>query len=92
MPTESKAMVSPASVVLGSPNELRHESEQHVSLCEALDRLLHKGAVLKGEITISIANVDLVYLGFHILLASVDTARRMMQPPEQVGPMTEGTS
>ncbi len=51
------------------------EREKHMGLCEALDRLLHKGAVLKGEITISVANIDLVYLGFHVLLASVDTAR-----------------
>jgi hypothetical protein len=57
-----------------------HDHEQHVSLCEALDRLLHKGAVLKGEITISVANVDLVYLGFHILLASVETARGLVGP------------
>jgi len=54
--------------------------QTHATLSEALDRLLTKGAVLKGEITISIANVDLVYLGFHVLLASVDTARTMMQP------------
>ena len=58
------------------------DKEKHVSLCEALDRLLNKGAVLKGEITISIANVDLVYLGFHVLLASVDTAREMLCPTQ----------
>lgn len=52
-----------------------HDPNEHLGLCEALDRLLHKGAVLKGEITISVANIDLVYLGFHMLLASVETAR-----------------
>lgn len=57
-----------------------HDRDEHVSLCEALDRLLHKGAVLKGEITISVANVDLVYLGFHVLLASVETARELVGP------------
>ena len=52
----------------------------NVSLCEALDRLLHKGAVIKGEVTISVANIDLVYLGFHVLLASVETARQFVGP------------
>ncbi|QYO64812.1 gas vesicle protein [Leptolyngbya sp. 7M] len=47
-----------------------------ITLCEALDRLLHKGAVLKGEVTISVAGVELVYLGLHVLLASVETVRR----------------
>ncbi len=56
------------------------DGNTHVSLCEALDRLLTKGAVLKGEITISVANVDLVYLGFHVLLASVETARSLVGP------------
>lgn len=46
-----------------------------VSLCEALDRLLNKGAVVSGDITISVAGVDLVYLGLELVLSSVDTAR-----------------
>jgi hypothetical protein len=46
-----------------------------VSLCEALDRILHKGAVIHGEVMISVAGIDLVYLGLQVILASVDTAR-----------------
>lgn len=46
-----------------------------VSLCEALDRILHKGAVLFGEVTISVADIDLVYLGLKVILASMETAR-----------------
>lgn len=61
------------------------DREKHMGLCEALDRLLHKGAVLKGEITISVANIDLVYLGFHVLLASVDTARGFLGAPAAGG-------
>lgn len=55
------------------------DRQGHVSLCEALDRLLHKGVVLKGEVTISVAEVDLVYLGFQALLASSDTARDYLE-------------
>ena len=34
-----------------------HEHEQ-ISLCEALDRVLNKGAVVVGEVTVSVAEVD----------------------------------
>lgn len=48
---------------------------QEVSLCEALDRILSKGAVLYGEVMLSVADVDLVYLGLQVILSSVETAR-----------------
>jgi Gas vesicle protein len=48
---------------------------KNVSLCEALDRILHKGAVLHGEVMISVADIDLVYLGLQVILASMETAR-----------------
>ena len=44
-------------------------------LCEALDRILNKGAVLFGEVLISVADIDLVYLGLQVILASMETAR-----------------
>ena len=50
--------------------------EDHVSLCEVLDRVLNKGVVVVGEVVISVADVDLVYLGLHLMLTSVETARR----------------
>jgi hypothetical protein len=48
---------------------------QRVSLCEALDRVLNKGAVVAGEVIISVAGIDLVYLGLQLVLTSVETAR-----------------
>lgn len=42
-----------------------------VSLCETLDRLLDKGVVVAGTITISVADIDLLYLDLHCLLSSV---------------------
>lgn len=47
-----------------------------VPLVELVDRLLHRGVVLTGEMTVSVAGVDLVYLGLSVVLASVDTIRR----------------
>lgn len=55
-------------------NETTYCERGHASLCEALDRVLHKGAVIVGEVTISVADVDLVYLGLQLVLCSVDTA------------------
>jgi hypothetical protein len=44
-----------------------------LSLVEALDRLLHRGVVLSGQATISLADVDLVHLGLHLVLAASGT-------------------
>jgi hypothetical protein len=58
-----------------------------VSLCEALDRILNKGAVLFGEVMISVADIDLVYLGLQVILASMETARGFKPQGEgQLGP------
>jgi hypothetical protein len=44
-----------------------------VTLLELVDRVLNKGVVLSGDITLSVANVDLVYVGLRVLLSSVAT-------------------
>ena len=56
------------------PTPALSASEQ-VSLCEALDRVLNKGAVVVGEVTISVADIDLIYLGLQVVLSSIETAR-----------------
>ena len=47
-----------------------------LSLCETLDRVLNTGVVVHGDITISVANIDLIYIGLRALLTSVETARQ----------------
>jgi gas vesicle structural protein len=47
-----------------------------VALLDVLDAVLEKGVVLKGDIMISIAGIDLVYLDLRILLTSVETLIR----------------
>ena len=42
-------------------------------MLELVDRLLHKGVVLVGEAAISVAGVDLIYLGLNVVLAAVET-------------------
>lgn len=54
-----------------------HDESREVSLCEVLDRVLNKGVVVAGEIVISVADIDLIYLGLQLVLTSVETARRV---------------
>ena len=44
-----------------------------------LDQVLNKGAVIDGEATVSVAGIDLVYLGLKLILTSIETARRESQ-------------
>jgi len=48
-----------------------------VSLCEVLDRVLNTGVVVVGEVVISVADIDLIYLGLNVTLTSVETANRL---------------
>ncbi len=52
------------------------ETEEELSLLETLDHLLDRGVVIAGEATISIGDVDLLYLGLNIVLANVDAIIR----------------
>ena len=52
-------------------------NEKQLTLLDLLDRAIYKGVVLNGDITISVANVDLVYLGLKLLLTSVDRIEEM---------------
>jgi len=55
---------------------------EHVSLCEAIDRILNKGAVVTGDVMISVADIDLVYLGLRCVLTSIETARESLMKPD----------
>ena len=56
-----------------SQNNEQLLKSQHFTLLELLDRLLDKGAMVKGEILLSVADIDLVYLNLGLLLSSVKT-------------------
>ena len=49
-------------------------AEDDVSLVEILDHVLNAGVVIHGSVVISLAGVDLVYLGLNVILTSVETA------------------
>jgi hypothetical protein len=58
------------------------DRQEQVSLCEALDRILNKGAVVVADVTISVAGIDLVYLSLQALLTSVETGQRLRNQEE----------
>ena len=53
------------------------ELQERITLLELVDRVLDKGVVLTGDITLSVADVDLVYVGLRAVLASVGTLERL---------------
>jgi len=59
-----------------SPTALSIEGDSDLSLLDILDHVLNSGAVIHGSVVISLAGVDLVYLGLNVILTSVETALR----------------
>jgi hypothetical protein len=57
----------------------RPKLEEQVTLVELVDRVLASGVVLTGDITLAVADVDLVYVGLRVLLASVSTLDRLAE-------------
>jgi hypothetical protein len=60
----------------GCTTTLSIAGENDVSLLDILDHVLNSGVVLHGSLVISLAGVDLVYLGLNVVLTSVETALR----------------
>ena len=58
------------------PPEPLEADDERVSLCELLDRVLTKGVVIRGDIVISVADIDLLYLGVQVVLSATETARQ----------------
>lgn len=50
-----------------------NDLDKEVTLLDLLDRLLNKGIVIKGDLTVSVANVDLLYIGLNLIVTSVET-------------------
>jgi hypothetical protein len=48
--------------------------QREVALVDLVDRLLAGGVVIGGDITLTIADVDLVYVGLRALITSVSGA------------------
>ena len=49
------------------------DQSKDITILELLDRVLNKGVILTGDIVISVADIDLIYLGVKLMLSSVET-------------------
>jgi hypothetical protein len=61
--------------------------EPRVELSEVLNHILDKGVVLRGEVMLAVADIDLVQLDLGLLLTAVETA---MRSPRIRGPGAAG--
>jgi gas vesicle structural protein len=64
-------------VLVGSDVEMLENSE--LSLLETLDHVLNRGLVIAGEITISVADIDLIFVGLNVLVSSVEKAHEVLR-------------
>ena len=52
--------------------------DEELSLLETLDHVLDHGLVVAGEVTIAVADVDLIFVGLNVLLGSTETINRVL--------------
>ena len=51
-------------------------TKKELTVVDLLDRILDKGVVINGDITISVVGVDLLSLKINLVIASLETAKR----------------
>ena len=54
-----------------------HMAPQSTSIIDILDRVLDKGLVVAGDISISLANVELLTIKIRLLVCSIDKAEQI---------------
>ncbi len=65
-----------------NPSEELYEydpEKEKLLLSDVLDRVLNTGVTISGDLTIGIADVDLIYVGLRVLLSSVDKLQEDQQ-------------
>lgn len=53
---------------------LARDDDDRLVLGDLIDHLLNKGVVIQGEVVLSLAGVDLVYLRLQAMLSAADRA------------------
>jgi gas vesicle structural protein len=71
---------APNSIIFGGT-----DGSDEPSLLDILDHVLNQGVIVRGNLVISLAGVDLVYVGLDLILTSVETALKNMriEPPDR---------
>ena len=57
---------------------------REVTLLDLVDRTVDHGVILTGDITIAVADIDLIYVGLQVLLASVERVEGLRAKGETV--------
>ena len=52
------------------------ESDERLILGDLLNHVLDKGVVIAGDVTISVADIDLIRLGLSLFITAVETAEQ----------------
>ena len=63
------------------PHQQVAAPERHIALVDLLDRVLAGGVVIAGEVTLSLAGVDMVRLSLRALISSVGALENDRQEP-----------
>jgi len=63
--------------------------EKRVTLIDALDRVLEKGAVLDGELAVRVADIDLIFIGLRLLITSISKAEELRTGKGKIKPSQE---
>jgi hypothetical protein len=71
-------MSSPFDQVL-IESDVDEFDDAELSLLETLDHVLNRGLVIAGEITISVADIDLIFVGLNVLVSSVEAAQEVLR-------------
>ena len=71
-------MTSPFDQVL-IQSDVEQLEQADLSLLETLDHVLNRGLVIAGEITIAVADIDLIYVGLNVMVSSVETAHEVLR-------------
>lgn len=72
------------NVNLGSLVHSENAALGQASLVDIIDRLLDKGTVIAGQVTISVADIDLIVLDLFAMLSAVHTKQKIGTKPSEM--------
>jgi len=59
-------------------NMSQYVENETVTLIDALDKVIEKGAVVVGDLVVRVADVDLIYVGLRLIATSISKAEELM--------------
>lgn len=65
------------SILRDFPNPPSLFRDKPVTLADALDRVLDKGAVLDGNLMLRVADIDLIYVGLRLIITSISRMEKL---------------